>query len=165
MELKTAIYLGAFCMMREGEIAALDKGDITGNVVTISKCMKRGLDKKWYIAGTKTKKIRKVIAPQFVIDSFMALPDNSIGLSPKAIASRYDRLCRKLGYNNLTFHGLRKFGASQWSLENINATYIQEAGGWSTDSVMKRVYIKTFSEAQKEAFEIMNQKYYNIVNA
>lgn len=163
-ELKTAIYLGAFCMMREGEIAALKKSDIDGNIITISKCMKRGLDKKWFVAGTKTKKIRKVIAPQFVIDAFMALPGDSIGLNPHAIGCRYDRLCKTLGYDALSFHGLRKFGASQWSLENINTAYIQEAGGWSSDNVMKRVYVKTFSDAQKKAFETMNDKYNAIVN-
>ncbi len=163
-ELKAAIYLGAFCMMREGEVAALSKSDIDGNIITISKAMKRGLDKKWYVDRTKTKKIRRVIAPQFVIDAFMALPEDTLGLTPKAIAGRFDRLCDKLGYDNISFHGLRKFGASQWSLENINTAYIQAAGGWSSDNVMKRVYVKTFSEAQKKAFDTMNEKYLKIVN-
>lgn len=163
-ELKTAIMLGAFCMMREGEIAALEKSDIDGNIITISKGMKRDLNKKWIVAGTKTKKIRRVIAPQFVIDAFMDLPGETIGLNPHAIGCRYDRLCKALGYDALSFHGLRKFGASQWSLENISSAYIQEAGGWASDNVMKRVYVKTFSDAQKQAFETMNEKYENIVN-
>ncbi len=162
--LKTAIYLGAFCMMREGEVAALSKSDIDGNIITISKGMKRGLDKKWYVDTTKTKKIRRVIAPEFVIDAFIKLPGDTLELTPKAIASRYSRLCKKLGYDSLSFHGLRKFGASQWSLENINTAYIQAAGGWSSDNVMKRVYVKAFSNAQEKAFNKMNKKYKKIVN-
>ena len=163
-ELTVAIYLGAFCMMREGEVAALSKEDIDGNIITIRKNMKRDLNKQWCIACTKTKKIRKVIAPQFVVDAFMDLPDESLNMTPKAIAGRFNRLCHRLGYDQLSFHGLRKFGASQWSMENINTAYIQEAGGWSSDNVMKRVYIKTFSDAQKTAFETMNEKYNRIVN-
>jgi len=163
-KLRIAIYLGAFCMMREGEVAALSKSDIDSNIITVRKAMKRGLDKKWYVDTTKTKKIRRVIAPQFVIDEFMKLPEDTLELSPKAIASRFSRLCKKLGYDNLSFHGLRKFGASQWSLENINTAYIQAAGGWVSDTVMKRVYVKTFSEAQEQAFETMNEKYKKIVN-
>ena len=94
----------------------------------------------------------------------MKLPGESIGLHPRQIANRYKKLVASLGYNDLSFHGLRKFGASQWSLENINTAYIQAAGGWSTDSIMKRVYVKTFSDAQEKAFETMNKKYQNIVS-
>lgn len=163
-EMIAAIYLGAFCMMREGEVSALQKSDVEGNIITVRRNMKRDLDKKWIPAETKTKKVRKVIAPRFVVDAFLALPGDSIGLTPHAIGCRFKRLCIRLGYENLSFHGLRKFGASQWSLENINTAYIQEAGGWSSDNVMKRVYVKTFSDAQKEAFETMNRKYDQIVN-
>ncbi len=154
---RLCIFLGAFCMMREGEISALNKSHFDGNIITIVEGMKRDLDKNWYIDRTKTKKIRKVIAPSFVVDAFMELPTNTIELTPKAISSRYSRLCKKLGFDKLTFHGLRKFGASSWTLENISDEYIKKAGGWSSDKVMKKHYIKVFDDAQTEAFNHMNE--------
>lgn len=157
--MKVAIYLGAFCMLREGEVAALTADDFDGNIITVSKAMKRNLDNEWVVDHTKTGKIRRVIAPQFVADAFMQLDGGSIGLNPHALGCRFKRICKRLGYDNINFHGLRKYGASSWSMENINDAYIQKAGGWSSDKVLRHHYKKTFSDAQERAFATMNKVY------
>ena len=69
-ELEIPVLLGAFCMMRRGEICALDaKKDIKNNTIHVHHSLVLGSDKQWHLKAPKTESSDRYIeAPQFVID-------------------------------------------------------------------------------------------------
>ena len=53
-------------------------------------------------------------------------------------------------YPNARFiHDLRHYAASALHAAGVPSQYIQKRGGWSSDYVMKRVYIDTISEEEQ----------------
>lgn len=53
-ELEIPVLLGAFCLMRRGEICALQLSDLNGNTIRIKHSMVLGNDKEWHIKQPKT---------------------------------------------------------------------------------------------------------------
>ena len=149
-ELYKAILLGSVGMMRRGEIAALtaDDLDFARNTISITKAYARSAGNKWVLKPPKTASSNRVIVmPQFVMDE---LPKEGrvVALSPAKISDHFRDLVRKLDVPQFRFHDLRHYAASIAASSSIGASAetIKARGGWSTDSVMKRIYINQIGE-------------------
>ena len=111
-ELHKAILLGAVGMMRRGEIAALTAEDLNFKKKTISITKSQ----------VKTEDGTHVIkAPRVSRESYT----------------------KSSGLPNIRFHDLRHYAASIAASSSVGASVeaIKARGGWSGDSMMKRVYI------------------------
>ena len=150
-EMEVPIYLGAFGMMRRGEISALKKSDFKNNVIHVSKTMVLSPDNKWIVKAPKSYAgDRFVPVPQFVVDAFMALPNDGVNMTPNIITSRFEHVLNSAGIDHFRFHDLRHYSASIQHALGIPDAYIMQAGGWGDDRVLKDVYRHTFEESEKK---------------
>ena len=150
-ELEIPVLLGAFCMMRRGEICALDiNKDIINNIIHVRHSMVLGADKQWYIKAPKTvSSDRYIEAPQFVIDRIKEV-GHITTYNPHSLTIAFDRALKKNKINHFRFHDLRHYSASIRHALGIPDAYIMADGGWSSDKVLKAVYRHAMSDRKKE---------------
>lgn len=150
-EMILPIYLSAFGMMREGEISAFEKSDLEGNVLHVSKNMVMNDNHEWVIKSTKTTSSdRYVQLPDFVCEEIRKMPNETLGLTPKAIYGRFSRCLKRNNINHFRFHDLRHYCASFYHFAGVPDTYIMQQGGWRSDLVLKQVYRHSLDEHRKE---------------
>lgn len=142
-----ALWLG----LRRGEIIALKKADFDfeRNTVTISKAMVQGSDKKWVEKSPKTKAGRRTIAcPAYILDKIRGMPDTGylFTMHPNSIYLELQKICKRANIPHTRLHDLRHTSASIGLLLNIPGKYMQERGGWSSPSVMSKIYQHTLTE-------------------
>lgn len=154
-EMEVPIYLGAFGMMRRGEISALKKSDFENNIIHISKTMVLSPENKWIVKAPKSYAgDRYVPVPQFVVDAFMELPGDGVNMTPNIITSRFEHILNRSGIEHFRFHDLRHYSASIQHALGIPDAYIMQAGGWGNDRVLKEVYRHTLEETRKKMSNI-----------
>ena len=163
-ELEIPVLLGAFCMMRRGEICGLSMNDIEGNVIHIHHSLVLGTDKKWHLKPPKTETSDRYIeAPAFVTDRIREV-GHITNLNPHSITIMFERVLIKNKINHFRFHDLRHYSASIRHALGIPDAYIMADGGWSSDKVLKSVYRHTMSDRKKEMSDKANSHFQNLCN-
>ena len=154
-EMEIPILLGAFGMMRRGEICSLtiDDVDFATNTIHVRHSMVKGDDKKWHIKAPKNQTSdRFVHVPDFVIEK---IKDKGY-ITTYVPSTLTDTLREILDANNIPrfrFHDLRHYSASIRHALNIPDAYIMEEGGWKTDHVLKTVYRHAMKDKKNEMTE------------
>ena len=82
-----------------------------------------------------------------------------LSISRKALYHRWNRLQNANIMDHITFHDLRHLNVSIMVLLRVPDKYAQARGGWNSDQVMKKVYMRTFSE-ESERVDDMMDKYF-----
>ena len=132
----------------------------------MSKSMVHDSEGKWHIKAPKTYgSYRTVILPQFVADLLAGSADRLVDLNPGQITTYFDRLVVSCGLPHIRFHDLRHYSASIMHAIGIPDQYIMEAGGWSSDSVMKRIYRNTLDDQTRKMNEKRNDYFTRLVNS
>ena len=162
-DLHRVILLGAVGMMRRGEIAALDASDLdfTKNTIRITKSMVRTSKGEYVIKPPKTEASnRTVVMPSFVMNE-LPREGRVIDLNLKQISDRFAKLLDKADVPHFRFHDLRHYAASIAASSSIGASVeaIKARGGWSGDSMMKRVYINQIGDEVDKDTAAINQYY------
>lgn len=153
--MEVPVILAAFGAMRRGEISALTKEDIKGNVIHVSKTMVYDESNNWIIKAPKSYAGDRFVAvPQFVVDAFLSLPGETIGMAPNKITSRFEHVLKQTELKHFRFHDLRHYNASIQHALGIPDAYIMQAGGWGNDRVLKEVYRHTLSETREKMSNI-----------
>lgn len=75
----------------------------------------------------------------------------------KSIYSRWKRICEQNDLGDLSFHMLRHINCSVMASLGISEKVMQERGGWKSSHVPKTVYTHTFSSDRREADELVNR--------
>lgn len=148
------------------EIRGLTKSkSISGDYITIVEV----------IVDVDNKPIRKSLAKNSTRNRRHKMPsyikelidqvegDVIVPASGKEIYRKWKVLLRKNNLPPLTFHDLRHVNASVMAMLRIPDKYAQERGGWSSDSVMKRVYMETFSEERERVDGIIDSYFEGIM--
>lgn len=143
-EIKGSIYevpiLLSAMGLRRSEICALTVDDLSGNRLTINKALVQDTNKEWVIKTTKTTdSTRTVIIPDYVANKIRQQGYVYNGF-PNSIYRYLSRVEKKLNIPHFSLHKMRHFFASYMHDLGYSDKQIQEAGGWKTDGVMKRVY-------------------------
>ena len=150
-DLEIAILLAAFGPLRRGEICALEKSDIRGNIITVNKTRVRDKDGTWLTKRTpKTYgSNRKVEMPAFVIAKIGSRSGRIIKVEPDNLTRAFKRIVDREGLPDMHFHSLRHYAASIMHAQGIPDQYIMARGGWSTPDVMRTVYQDVISIEEK----------------
>ena len=163
-ELEIPVLLGAFCMMRRGEICGLSMGDIQGNVIHIHHSLVLGTDKQWHLKPPKTETSDRYIeAPAFVTDRIREI-GHITNLNPHSITIMFQRVLDKNNINHFRFHDLRHYSASIRHALGIPDAYIMADGGWCSDKVLKSVYRHAMSDRRKEMSDKINSHFGELCN-
>lgn len=161
---KPAICLAAFGTLRRGEICALKQKDISRDMCTVfvhANMVRTPNNTFAYKEIPKTTgSVRTVQLPKEVIRLLPESDDPEAFLfdfTPTVITRRFEKLRDYLGYK-CCFHDLRHFAASFRSDIGVPRKYIEEAGGWASDSgVLASVYDNTLSSSRKKYTAMTNQ--------
>lgn len=79
-----------------------------------------------------------------------------LSISRKALYHRWIRLQNANIMDHITFHDLRHLNESIMALLRVPDKYAQARGGWYSDQVMKKVYMRTFSEESERVDDMMD---------
>ena len=163
-ELEIPVLLGAFCMMRRGEICGLAMSDIQGNVIHIHHSLVLGTDKEWHLKAPKTETSDRYIeAPAFVTDRIREI-GHITNLNPHSITIMFQRVLDRNNINHFRFHDLRHYSASIRHALGIPDAYIMADGGWSSDKVLKSVYRHAMNDRRKEMSDKINSHFGELCN-
>lgn len=154
-DMEVPVMLGAFGALRRGEISALNKSDLEGNIIHVTKTKVLNDAGDWVVKAPKSYAgDRYVEVPQFVADAIKTLPGDGIELTPNKITSRFEHILKSAGLPHFRFHDLRHYNASIQHALGIPDAYIMLSNGWGNDRVLKEVYRHTLSDARKKMSSI-----------
>ena len=163
-ELEIPVLLGAFCMMRRGEICGLSMNDIKGNTIHVHHSLVLGTDKEWHLKAPKTETSDRYIeAPEFVIDRIREI-GRITTLNPHSITVMFQRVLIRNSINHFRFHDLRHYSASIRHALGVPDAYIMADGGWRSDKVLKSVYRHAMNDRKKEMSDIANSHFQELCN-
>lgn len=159
-ELEIPVLLGAFGMMRRGEICAIDiKKDISGNTIHVHHSLVLGSDKQWHLKPPKTTTSDRYIeVPEFVIKRIHEV-GHITNLNPHSITLMFQRVLERNNIPHFRFHDLRHYSASIRHALGIPDAYIMADGGWCSDKVLKAVYRHAMSDRKKEMSDKANSHF------
>lgn len=163
-EYEVPVMLGAFGMLRVGEVCGLDyEKDInfkTGEL-TIRHNMVRKYDGSHVISSPKTYSgNRSVTVPMFVVNAIKK-KGYVTNLYPETISAHFSELIRDNFEKHFTFHALRHYGASIRLYLGIPYEYVKREGGWSSVLVLQQIYAHAFPDKQSE-FSNKSTQYFNL---
>ena len=147
--------LGAFCMMRRGEICGLSMKDMDFKTNTIHVHHSLVIDdnKEWHLKAPKNSNSdRYVDAPDFVMNNIKQ-KGYITKLSPDNISSNFSRVLKRNTIPHFRFHDLRYYSASIRHALNIPDAYIMAEGGWKSDAILKSVYRHAMKDKKNEMQE------------
>ncbi len=165
--LELPIMLAAFGPMREGEICALRKANISGATVHVCENMIRKIvDGKttWIIRHPKSiDGDRFIVYPDFVADLWKDKEDRLVGYNPTSLSKEFKRKITRLDIPVFRFHDLRHYSASIQHALGVPDAYIMQRGGWSSDRVLKAVYRHALDDQTRKINNMINQHFADIV--
>ena len=164
--MKTAIMLAAFCGLRRGEIAALNIGDIQGNVLHVHSAAVRDENNNTVVKPPKTyTSDRYILIPDFVLHHIQQLHPTAevCPISLNTITHRFTELRDRLGLK-CRFHDLRHYYASALHAIGVQDQYIMRFGGWKSDAILKSVYRGTLDDFEAAAAQKSADYFENSAN-
>lgn len=163
-DLHLAIGLAAFATLRRGEICALQRSDLVGNMLTVRAAVVRDEHGALVQKSPKTySSYRTIPLPASLVAEIEPLEGKLVRITPWQISDQFAALVNRCGLPHIRFHDLRHYSASMMHAAGIPDQYIMKRGGWASDHVMKRVYINAMDDQTRlmndrinAAFESVN---------
>ena len=142
--------LAMWLSLSESELAGLTKSKSlldNGKYLAVQDVVLHINGKAVYKETGKTDtRIRVLKLHPYLLNMINCVPtDQIIPMLPQTIYRKFVRYMKNAGMKPITFHQLRHVNASVMAQLCIPDKYAQERGGWSSDSVMKKTYMHTFS--------------------
>ena len=160
-EMELPVLLGAFCMMRRGEICGLSMEDVDFKNKRIHIHHSKVIDdgKVWHIKAPKnTNSDRYIDVPDFILNKIKE-KGYITTLKPDNITLYLGRILKKNEIPHFRFHDLRHYSASIRHALNIPDAYIMAEGGWKSDTILKSVYRHAMKDKQSEMQKKANQHF------
>ena len=142
-------YLG--CLgLRRSEIIALLPADFHGNKLTINKAAVPDENGNYIVKTTKTtQSTREIYVPDELVKAVKEKGYIFKGY-PNSLARALHNYQDKIGMPRCRLHDLRHFYVSYAHSIGMSDADIMTAGGWKTDTVMKRVYRHSMNDESEQ---------------
>lgn len=164
--LELPVMLAAFGPMREGEICALRRENISGNTVHVCENMIRKMvDKKttWIVRHPKSAEGNRYIEyPDFVAALWAGSEDRVVSMNPNTLCKSFKRAVDRLGLSGIRFHDLRHWCASTLHAQGVPDAYILQRAGWSSDRLLK-IYRHALDDYQDKMNALANKHFQGIM--
>lgn len=148
-QIKVGLYLAALGL-RRSEICADNR--LVGNVLTIKHALVPDEHNNYVLKGTKTEKsARQIYLPDDLVE--LIKEHGMYSLHPNTMYTWLRRTQDKLGMPHFGAHMLRHYYASKSHSLGIPDSYIKNAGGWTSDYTMKKIYIQAEEDKKKQMQE------------
>ena len=159
-ELRRAVLLAAFGTLRRSEVCGLSLEDIEGDVIRVRRAMVES-DSGWILKEfpKNDSSNRRIIYPQFVIDSLGDRPGMLVQMTPKRLDVAFRRAVKRAGLPPFRFHDLRAYSVSIAHAIGIPDVYLMERGGWKSDTTFKKVYRRAISDENREISAKLNEHF------
>lgn len=158
-EMERAILLAAFGTLRRGEVCALERSDIEGNAVSVSKSIVRDSSGTWLVKRPKTPQSnRTIVLPSEVVRRVLSGTDAGrlVSMTPGQLTDCFRRIVRACGLPPFRFHDLRAYAVSMRHALGVPDQYIMQDGGYKSDRVMKQAYRRAMADKQREFSLVVN---------
>lgn len=161
-EMEIPVLLGLWLGFRSSEVTGLTWNcvDFDNSTITVRQARVRDKDNNWVDKTTKTTgSTRTVSAPDYIMDLLRfakgdATPeDHVVKIKGNCLYQRLQVILKNCGLPPVRFHDLRHSNASVMAMLNVPDLYAQKRGGWSTPSVMKKVYQHTMASKKNAVDE------------
>ncbi len=140
--------------LRRSEICALTVDDLEGNYININKAY---IDdgEKWITRPyNKTYgSTRKAFIDDELAEQISRMDGKIWKYHPNTLRKRLITLLKKFDVPHFRMHDFRAFFVSYAHALGIPDAYIMAQGGWSSPTVMNRVYKRTLEDKQAEAMQ------------
>ncbi|MBE6689668.1 MAG: site-specific integrase [Ruminococcaceae bacterium] len=157
------VHLATICSLRRGEICGLRFSDVDYERKMIRIERSRGrIGSEDYVKEPKTKKSKRVVfATDYILELIRSTERESedeyiFKYTPDVITKRFLAILKKNGLPECRFHDLRHSFVSVLSAHGIDPMYIQTIGGWSSDRVMRSVYLQVSQDSLREKSQQAN---------
>lgn len=161
-DIELPVLLAAWLSFSMSEVRGLTKSmSIRGNYIMIREVVVDvdGKPVRKEMAKNPTRNRRHRI-PSYIMQLIAKVEgDALVPISGRALYHRWIRLQDENGMDHITFHDLRHLNASIMALLRVPDKYAEERGGWDNETVMKKVYMQTFSE-ERERFDDIIDGYF-----
>ena len=138
--------------MRRSEISAVTIDDLKGNLLTINK--DRIYDEENHLMtrdNTKTEEsTREIYLPDALVNEIKDA-GTIYDRTPPMLVKTLHKYQDSLGIPRFRLHDLRVFFVSYAHSLGVPDLYIQKAGGWKSDYIMKTTYLKELQDKTHEA--------------
>lgn len=160
--------LAMWMSLRQAEIVALTKDSINGDFLTINKTRNfiDGKDTIKPYAKTDSS-MRTLKMPPYIKELIQdQISDNDLifPYTGNALHHKFRKLMKEHNIK-IRFHDLRHLFASvSLTILGIPSKQVQKEGGWSSPSVMEKVYSQTFTSIDQESFTRRNEYFEKIMH-
>lgn len=147
--IELACLLAMWLSFSESEIRGLTKSkSIDGDFITIREVLVRvgTQDVRKNLAKEESRNRRHRLPPYIKELISQVEGDIIVPYSPTVLLRTFKKRLRLYHLPDMTFHDLRHVNASVMAMLRIPDKYAMARGGWSSDHIMKQVYMETFDE-------------------
>lgn len=156
----------ALCLcLRMSEVRGIKKTAIDGDLLYIENVMITVGGKSVEKELAKTDSSRRVVRIPERLKNMILERDEMYAttLTAKAIYSRFTRLMKKHGFDNVRFHDLRHIAASDMNRLGISDRVAADRGGWATTSTMRNIYQHSFTPDRDHADQVVLDYYESLL--
>ncbi len=172
-EMEIPVLLALWLSLRSSEVTGLtwDCVDFERSTVTVRQAKVRDRENRW-VEKDSTKTIgstRTISAPPYIMDLLReargdAVPeDHVVKISGNCLYARLKVILRKNGLPDIRFHDLRHTCCSVMMSLNIPEKYMMSRGGWSSPTVMRRVYTHVMQSKRCAVDETIDGYFYSLL--
>lgn len=173
-EMEIPVLLALWLSLRSSEVIGLtwDCVDFKSSTITVRQAKVRDKDNNWVDKATKTTgSTRTISAPDYIMDLLRfskgdAAPTDSVVKIPgNCLYQRLRVILKNNGLPSIRFHDLRHTNASVMAALNVPDLYAQKRGGWSSPSVMKKVYQHAMASKRSAVDQSIDNYFYSLMQA
>lgn len=147
--------------LREGEVCGLQyPEDFGDDYVYVHQSMVQKPDRTYTYKMPKNRKSIRYVPIDRKLKDLIAKQGYVTNMTTDQLSQTFGRFIKRNDLPPIRFHDLRHFFAAYMHHIGFDESFVLDAGGWSTDTIMKKVYRHTLEDKKKK--RKMNEIFSNL---
>lgn len=164
------VLLACWLSLRRGEVLGLKFKDVDfeSQIIHVRRTVIKTEEGEKIREGCKTERSKRILQlPTYILNLINEVPHENedsfiIKYTGHGLYTKFKSVMRRNGIE-MTFHDLRRLNASVMLMLGIPDKYAMERGGWSTNTILKSVYQKTFTSERRKVDKIIDNYFDEII--